>query len=184
MGRMVRKERLPRWGALGLAAACFLLLFCVIGGCLNVPVFLIYGVGTVPTFLMAASATAAAAYICSRAVYSRLRWRLVEHLGSVCLRCDYNLTGNVSGVCPECGRVIARATCLIRRERSQWGRLGAAVIVGVVVLWPAFYFIGGIVMLSLENVVGLPSKVGLVIHLLIAFGLAYAAARIVYPNVA
>src|SRR5436190_1201662 len=25
-----------------------------------------------------------------------------------CRRCDYNLTGNVSGVCPECGRSVKR----------------------------------------------------------------------------
>ncbi len=25
-----------------------------------------------------------------------------------CVQCDYNLTGNVSGVCPECGRKIER----------------------------------------------------------------------------
>ena len=26
--------------------------------------------------------------------------------GTVCLKCGYNLTGNVSGRCPECGRPI------------------------------------------------------------------------------
>ena len=28
--------------------------------------------------------------------------------GPVCYDCGYNLTGNVSGVCPECGTVIAK----------------------------------------------------------------------------
>jgi hypothetical protein len=30
------------------------------------------------------------------------RWRLQS--GGYCLACSYNLTGNTSGVCPECGR--------------------------------------------------------------------------------
>ena len=38
-----------------------------------------------------------------------LRWRIDEararRLG-ICVRCSYNLTGNVSGICPECGAPI------------------------------------------------------------------------------
>jgi hypothetical protein len=26
-----------------------------------------------------------------------------------CVRCGYSLTGNVSGICPECGKIISRA---------------------------------------------------------------------------
>ena len=37
--------------------------------------------------------------------------RCIRALGNVdpksCPACDYNLTGNMSGMCPECGRVIA-----------------------------------------------------------------------------
>lgn len=36
----------------------------------------------------------------------RFRNRLLFASGEVCRHCGYNLTGNVSGVCPECGRVI------------------------------------------------------------------------------
>jgi len=36
-----------------------------------------------------------------------LRRRRVRRLG-LCRRCLYDLTGNVSGVCPECGTAIAR----------------------------------------------------------------------------
>ncbi len=31
-----------------------------------------------------------------------------KELRGACLSCNYNLTGNVSGVCPECGTAIAR----------------------------------------------------------------------------
>jgi predicted RNA-binding Zn-ribbon protein involved in translation (DUF1610 family) len=37
--------------------------------------------------------------------FERLRRRLVPRL---CTRCGYNLTGNVSGRCPECGARISR----------------------------------------------------------------------------
>ncbi len=38
-----------------------------------------------------------------------VRWlfrRIVVQTGSLCRTCDYDLTGNVSGVCPECGTAI------------------------------------------------------------------------------
>lgn len=38
----------------------------------------------------------------------------------VCGRCGYNLTGNVSGVCPECGwRIARRVRALIRRAPGR-----------------------------------------------------------------
>lgn len=35
-----------------------------------------------------------------------------------CRHCGYNLTGNVSGVCPECGTAVAEATLRERRKPS------------------------------------------------------------------
>jgi hypothetical protein len=34
-------------------------------------------------------------------------WRIRRHRRTAgkCARCGYDLTGNVSGVCPECGKV-------------------------------------------------------------------------------
>ncbi|HNO78368.1 MAG TPA: hypothetical protein PKN33_09945 [Phycisphaerae bacterium] len=43
------------------------------------------------------------AYWVSRATYMNVRWSKVEYDGSSCRQCGYDLTGNVSGVCPECG---------------------------------------------------------------------------------
>lgn len=36
------------------------------------------------------------------------RWRRRKR--NCCVQCGYNLTGNVSGICPECGRPIDRVT--------------------------------------------------------------------------
>ena len=37
------------------------------------------------------------------AVPSFIAWRVTRHLPGHCRKCQYDLTGNVSGVCPECG---------------------------------------------------------------------------------
>ncbi len=45
-------------------------------------------------------------YLAARVVYERLRWRQVASADPLCPNCLYNLTGNVSGRCPECGTPI------------------------------------------------------------------------------
>lgn len=42
-------------------------------------------------------------------IRSYVRWVRLRRSGAVCRTCGYNLTGNVSGVCPECGTEIVRA---------------------------------------------------------------------------
>ncbi len=44
-------------------------------------------------------------YVVARAVFSKLG-RSPDHVFPCCKNCGYNLTGNVSGVCPECGTPI------------------------------------------------------------------------------
>lgn len=44
------------------------------------------------------------AYWVARTTYMNVRWKDVEYDGSSCRQCGYDLTGNISGVCPECGR--------------------------------------------------------------------------------
>lgn len=46
------------------------------------------------------------AYMASRTVYTNMHWRFVESDGRYCENCEYDLTGNVSGRCPECGSPI------------------------------------------------------------------------------
>jgi hypothetical protein len=43
-------------------------------------------------------------------IVSRMRLRKRRAEGSFCSRCGYNLTGNTSGVCPECGSSIPAST--------------------------------------------------------------------------
>jgi hypothetical protein len=51
-------------------------------------------------------------YCIGRYAYMRLRWRrvaveVIDRAGEpVCPACFYNLTGNVSGICPECGKPV------------------------------------------------------------------------------
>lgn len=45
-------------------------------------------------------------YIGARLIYAKLRWRRVIDGNCTCLECAYDLTGNVSGRCPECGTPV------------------------------------------------------------------------------
>lgn len=46
-----------------------------------------------------------AAYFACRTVYSHMRWKWVrDPAWRHCLQCGYDLTGNESRICPECGR--------------------------------------------------------------------------------
>jgi hypothetical protein len=48
-------------------------------------------------------------FACAAASASLLWWRDRRVAAGHCPRCGYNLTGNVSGVCPECGTPATRA---------------------------------------------------------------------------
>ena len=47
------------------------------------------------------------AYVFSRAIFMLIAFRLTSIRGR-CSQCLYDLTGNVSGVCPECGTTTER----------------------------------------------------------------------------
>ena len=51
---------------------------------------------------LALSPLAPAALVASR--FASVVRRNLRSAGGQCARCGYDLTGNVSGVCPECGR--------------------------------------------------------------------------------
>lgn len=45
-------------------------------------------------------------YLIAIIVYEKARWRVIRSDHPVCPKCRYNLTGNTSGICPECGSAI------------------------------------------------------------------------------
>ncbi len=58
---------------------------------------------TITTIVVCGAIAAVPSCVAARVIYHLLRWRCVVYDGQQCPSCDYNLTGNVSGVCPECG---------------------------------------------------------------------------------
>lgn len=45
-------------------------------------------------------------YATARVSYPLIRWKTCYEDAGLCLNCGYDLTGNVSGICPECGTAI------------------------------------------------------------------------------
>ena len=106
----VRHPRLPSWVSVAIAVLSFL-LFCEVGGLLAVLLFSESNPSSTPGVLAAMtmivfSAPIAVALFLARRVYLRLRWRLVPDETPCCQSCGCNLTGDLSGVCPECGALV------------------------------------------------------------------------------
>ena len=103
---MVRQARLAPWIALGIAILSFLLFYHAAAQLIGP---LVAELSNRFPFLYLLNITAgrvlkvAVAFLLAWRVYLRLRWRLVPDGTPYCQSCGYNLTGNVSGVCPECG---------------------------------------------------------------------------------
>ena len=101
--------RLPLW-------ACFVLFILLSPAILLAEGLACVGVMTVMTRLSAppqltlavmAATVLIVACILAQLIYFLLRESHVEGEYVRCRCCAYNLTGNVSGVCPECGEAIA-----------------------------------------------------------------------------
>lgn len=56
--------------------------------------------------ILFAACTVVLAYIPARLLYVLTTFRLDVEETLYCRRCSYNLTGNVSGICPECGTPV------------------------------------------------------------------------------
>jgi hypothetical protein len=65
-----------------------------------------------------------------------VRWRRERrHAAKVCVTCGYSLTGNVSGICPECGTPVRTSETRQGRVPMTWVKCGAAALGVLVVLW-------------------------------------------------
>lgn len=60
------------------------------------------GAGVIPLMAFVVPVTVATSLM---TIFLDRKWNPVQ--GLRCQRCGYNLTGNVSGVCPECGKSVA-----------------------------------------------------------------------------
>lgn len=97
----------------------------------------------------AIAVTLLGSYLPSRLLLFLLRWRPVYAYEPVldslpsCCKCGYDLTGNLSGVCPECGQVLSQAAAksrdfVIRPVKAVIALSLVAVVtaIGVVSLTP------------------------------------------------
>ena len=58
-------------------------------------------------FMLCLTGFAIAIWFTQRDIRRRLRAQLARKGIAVCVPCGYNLTGNESGTCPECGREVS-----------------------------------------------------------------------------
>ena len=110
---IIKQKRWPAWLCLLLTTPLFVIGFpCV----LAIPGWVVdrffdlnnpnnHAV-TVPLALIAMSVSIWWTYLPVRAVYMALRWKDAIYDGGYCLNCNYNLTGNITGRCPECGELV------------------------------------------------------------------------------
>lgn len=56
---------------------------------------------------LAVAAQVIGSLLAGRWIYRSFRWKMAPYDGSWCLKCGYSLTGNVSGICPECGEEVS-----------------------------------------------------------------------------
>ena len=111
------RESVPCWVCFSLAGLTGLTAFVVVGYTLEAMAMSVWDTNYVARLgVVVGSETAAlgllllicaiVAYGLGRLVFTRLRWRVLWTATPFCDGCDYDLTGNVSGVCPECGRKV------------------------------------------------------------------------------
>lgn len=115
--RVIRKERCSAAVSLLAATIAFPGLLVVAGLFMHQVLIVLvdcgFRFGDLPESVVIGIVTAVAvipAYLPSRLIYTGLRWSSVEMDSRCCESCGYNLTGNISGVCPECGVMVPLKT--------------------------------------------------------------------------
>lgn len=110
-GNEVRRlPRMPVWMATALALLVSCVVFLVVTG-FYMPILVMMVGNTVAIAALAVPVISVPiAYFSFKKTFGYFRWKKIPRLGSGCWKCGYNLTGNVSGVCPECGTPIDKGT--------------------------------------------------------------------------
>jgi hypothetical protein len=119
MVKMRRFERWPRWLALMWASLAFLFAAIVLTIMTFLPFLIADGTSNMPAIVGLATLTIVPPLFLARWVYRRMRWGKPKDDGGECLKCGYDLTGNVTGRCPECGYYTLDARLLGTVARSQ-----------------------------------------------------------------
>lgn len=115
MSKVVRKERLPLWAAIAIMIPVTCVLSIASGTVAWVSILvsadILFALGAnVPEAVLIALGCVVlvvGAWFPAKFIYREIRWREAEVEDAFCSNCDYNLSGNVSGICPECGEPIA-----------------------------------------------------------------------------
>ncbi len=110
---MAKKKRIESYSVTSsLAAAIAVLAFFIPGLYLAFNILFAVAAGmfrsidrwnpdVIQVLLFTAAAIISAAW--ARSIYITMRWQTIQPEDTVCHHCGYDLTGNVSGRCPECG---------------------------------------------------------------------------------
>ena len=113
--KALRESKRPEWFVTLFTACVGGLSFGVVGlivGLIVIPTFEYYGFGDpfISEYLIPASILLGfvVAAVAAWKAYRFSRWE--KYAKGMCRKCGYDLRGNTSGVCPECGATVFRGS--------------------------------------------------------------------------